>query len=71
MKPTAKFWVLAVLVPFVFLGAWQAHANDNVRKSKLVDRQISRSRTYLIRNARIFIGDGRVIENGAVTFAKG
>jgi len=71
MKPTAKFWVLAVLVPFVFLGAWQAHANDNVRKSKLVDRQISRSRTYLIRNARIFIGDGRVIENGAVLVKNG
>jgi imidazolonepropionase-like amidohydrolase/ABC-type multidrug transport system permease subunit len=71
MKPTAKFWVLAVLVPFVFLGAWQAHANDNVRKSKLIDREISRNRTYLVRNARIFVGDGRVIENGAVLVKNG
>ncbi len=71
MRPTAKLWILAVLVPFAVVGAWQAHAQDNVRKSKLVDRQISRTRTYLIRNARIFIGDGRVIENGGVLVKNG
>lgn len=71
MKPSAKFWVLAVLLPFVALGAWQAHASDNLRKSKIVDREMSRNRTYLIRNARIFIGDGRVIENGGVLVKNG
>ena len=66
MRPAAKLWVLAVLLPFVLLGTWQAYAKDNVRKTKVLDREMSRSRTVLIRNARIFIGDGRVIENGAV-----
>ena len=32
MRPSAKLWLLAVLVPFVFLGTWQAHAKDDVRK---------------------------------------
>ncbi len=71
VKATAKLWILAVLVPFMVIGVWQAHAKDNVRKSKLVDREISRTRTYLIRNARIFVGDGRVIENGAVLVKNG
>ena len=71
MRPTAKLWVLAVLVPFALLGTWQAYAKEDVRKSKIVDRELSRSRSYLIRNARIFVGDGRVIENGAVLVRNG
>jgi imidazolonepropionase-like amidohydrolase/ABC-type multidrug transport system permease subunit len=71
MKPSAKLWLVAVLIPFVALGGWQVHANDDVRKSKIVDRELSRGRTWLIRNARIFIGDGRVIENGAVLVKNG
>ena len=71
MRPTAKLWLLAVLVPFALLGTWQAYAKDDVRKSTIVDRQLSRGRTHLIRNARIFIGDGRVIENGAVLVKNG
>jgi imidazolonepropionase-like amidohydrolase/ABC-type multidrug transport system permease subunit len=71
MKPSAKLWVVAVLVPFVLLGTYQANAKEDVRKSKIIDRELSRSRSYLIRNARIFIGDGRVIENGAVLVKNG
>ena len=71
IRPAAKLWVLAVLLPFAVLGAWQTHAKDNVRKTKVLDRQLSRTRTFLIRNARIFIGDGRVIENGAVLVKNG
>jgi len=71
MKPSAKLWLVAVVMPFVLLGAWQANAKDDVRKSKIIDRQLSRSRSYLLRNARIFVGDGRVIENGAVLVKDG
>ncbi len=71
IKPASKLWVLAVLLPFVMVGAWQAHAKDNIRKTAIVGREISRSRTLLIRNARIFVGDGRVIENGAVLVRNG
>jgi imidazolonepropionase-like amidohydrolase/ABC-type multidrug transport system permease subunit len=71
MRPAAKLWVLAVLLPFVFLGTWQAYAKDNVRKTKILARQLDRLETALIRNARIVIGDGRVIENGAVLVRDG
>ena len=70
MRPAAKLWVLAVLLPFVLLGTWQAHAKDNVRKEKIIGRDFARSRTVLIRNARIFTGD-KVIENGAVLVKQG
>ena len=71
MRPSARFWVLAVLLPFVLLGSWQAYAKDNIRKIKMLDRESSRTRTMLIRNARIFIGNGKVIENGAVLVKSG
>jgi imidazolonepropionase-like amidohydrolase/ABC-type multidrug transport system permease subunit len=71
IRPAAKMWVLAVLMPFALLGSWQAHAKDNVRKTKVLDRQLDRSRTMLIKNARIFVGDGRVIESGAVLVKSG
>jgi imidazolonepropionase-like amidohydrolase/ABC-type multidrug transport system permease subunit len=70
-RPAAKLWVVAVLVPFLLLGSWQAYAKDNIRKIKVLDRESSRSRTILIRNARVFIGDGKVIENGAVLVKNG
>jgi len=71
IKPVARLWLLAVLLPFIVLGTWQAHSKANAAESKIVDRDLSRSRTRLIRNARIFIGDGRVIENGAVLVKAG
>ncbi len=71
IKATAKLWILAVLVPFFVLGVYQAYSNENVEKAKLVDRQGSRDRNRLIMNARIFIGDGKVIESGSVLIKHG
>jgi imidazolonepropionase-like amidohydrolase/ABC-type multidrug transport system permease subunit len=71
MRPASKFWVLAVLLPFVVLGGYQAYAKDNVRKTKVLARQMDRLDTSLIRNARIVIGNGKVIENGAVLVKDG
>lgn len=71
IRPAAKLWLLAVLFPFILLGSWQAHAKDNAVKAKVLDRDLKRSRTRLIRNARIFVGDGRVIENGALLVKDG
>ncbi len=71
MRPAAKLWVLAVMLPFVLLGGWQAYAKDNISKTKIIGRDLARSRTALIRNARIFVGDGKVIENGAVLVRAG
>src|ERR1700744_2738058 len=66
MRPAAKLWLGAVLLPFVLLGTWQARTKENVAKTRVLSRELARSRTSLIRNARIFVGDGRVIENGAI-----
>jgi imidazolonepropionase-like amidohydrolase/ABC-type multidrug transport system permease subunit len=66
IRNSAKLWLAAVLAPFVCLGLWQMHTNSNVEKTKLLQRQLNRSETFLIRGARIFVGDGTVIENGAV-----
>ncbi len=71
MRPAAKLWLVAVLLPFVLLGTWQARTKENVAKTRVLSRELARSRTSLIRNARIFIGDGRVIENGAILIKAG
>jgi len=62
----AKLWLLAVLAPFFLLGTYQAYTKTDVTKARVLNRDILRDRNVLIRNVRIFIGDGRVIESGAV-----
>lgn len=71
LRPAAKFWILAVLIPFVALGAWDMKSKENVTKSKILERDLMRSRTRLFRNARIIVGNGKVIENGAVLVKNG
>jgi imidazolonepropionase-like amidohydrolase/ABC-type multidrug transport system permease subunit len=66
IKNSAKLWLAAVMAPFVVLGVWQMHTHTGVERSKILNRQLARSDTFLIRGARIFIGDGKVIENGSV-----
>ena len=66
LRPTAKFWLLAVLGPFFVLGAWQMHAKTNIAKAKVLGRDVQRSRTFLIHDARLFLGDGTVIDQGSV-----
>ena len=70
IRPAAKAWVLAVLMPFFLLGAYQAYSRDNVRKTRTLARDLRRSRTVLLRNARIFTGR-KVIETGAVLVKDG
>ena len=66
IRASAKLWLLAVLMPFVCLGLWQMHARTGIAKTKVLNRQLARGDTFLIRGARIFVGDGKVIENGSV-----
>lgn len=67
----AKLWVAGALAPFVLIGIYQAYTKDNVAKAKVLDREITRNRTMLFKDARIFVGDGTVIENGAVLVRNG
>jgi imidazolonepropionase-like amidohydrolase/ABC-type multidrug transport system permease subunit len=71
VRPAAKLWVVAVLVPFFVLGGIQAFTKDNVEKAKIAERETRRSRTRLLRNARIFTGDGRVVESGSLLIKGG
>ncbi len=71
LRPAAKFWLLAVLGPFIVLGAWQMHAKTNIAKAKVLGRDVQRSRTALIRDARLFLGDGTVIDQGSVLIKDG
>ncbi|MDQ2777256.1 MAG: amidohydrolase family protein [Acidobacteriota bacterium] len=67
----AKLWILVVLAPFLILGVIQASTKQNIGKQKILMRQASRNRSILFQNARIFIGDGNVIEHGAVLIKGG
>jgi imidazolonepropionase-like amidohydrolase/ABC-type multidrug transport system permease subunit len=71
IKGSAKLWVGVVLAPFLVMGIWQAYTKENARTNKLLDRQIARRGTILITGARIIVGDGKVIEYGAVLVRNG
>lgn len=71
LPPRAKAWVLAVLAPFFVIGAWNLQSKENLLKSKALDRELARKQNVLIRNARIFTGNGEVIETGGVLVRSG
>ncbi len=71
LKPTAKLWVAGVLVPFVALGIYQFRTEEQLVKNRKLWRDLQRDDSFLIRNARIFVGDGRIIESGAVLVRHG
>ncbi|MFL6541970.1 MAG: amidohydrolase family protein [Chthoniobacterales bacterium] len=71
LRPAAKLWVVAVLLPFFILGAYQAHSRQELTKARILARDVRRGRSWLIQNTRIFVGDGKVIENGAVLVRQG
>ena len=66
LRASAKLWVLVVLLPFLLLGAYQAWSQHDLVKARILARDLRRGQSWLIQNARIFVGDGRVIESGAV-----
>jgi imidazolonepropionase-like amidohydrolase len=71
LRPSAKLWVVAVLLPFFLLGIYQAWSRQDLTKSKILAREVRRGRSWLIQNARVFVGNGKVIENGAVLVREG
>src|SRR5262249_51351555 len=71
LKPAAKLWVAGVLLPFVGLGLYQVRTDDQIVKNRMLWRRLQRDDSFLIRNARIFVGDGRVVETGAVLVRHG
>ena len=71
LRASAKLWVLVVLLPFLFLGAYQAWSRHDLVKAHILARGLLRGNSWLIQNARIFVGNGKVIESGAVLVRQG
>ncbi|MGI9087490.1 MAG: amidohydrolase family protein [Chthoniobacterales bacterium] len=71
LRPAAKLWVVAVFIPFLLLGVYQAWSREDLVKAKILARDVRRGRSWLIQNARIFVGDGKVIESGSVLVRRG
>jgi imidazolonepropionase-like amidohydrolase/ABC-type multidrug transport system permease subunit len=71
VKATAKLWLVAALLPFVLLGVYQAYSKESLNKQKILARDLRRNHTYLIRDVRVFVGDGQVIEAGSVLIKDG
>jgi imidazolonepropionase-like amidohydrolase/ABC-type polysaccharide/polyol phosphate export permease len=67
----AKLWLVAVMLPFFLMGAYQARSDKNLRQVKIAARRLERGQARLFQNARIFVGDGNVIQNGAVLVRDG
>jgi len=71
LRPAAKLWVLVVLLPFFLLGGYQVWSRQELTKSKIIERDLRRGHNWLIQNARIFVGNGKVIESGSVLLKQG
>src|SRR5882762_7242704 len=71
LKPSAKLWVLVVLLPFFLLGGYQAYSRQELTKARIIERDLRRGHNWLIRNARIFVGNGTVIESGSILIKEG
>lgn len=67
----SKLWIAGVLAPFFIMGVYQARTKENIQTAKILSRQAARGRTILFQHARIFVGNGTVITNGAVLIRQG
>ena len=71
LPPRNKLWVLAVMAPFLVMGGYRAYSREHIAVNKAMFRDMLRTDQFLIRNARVFVGDGKVIENGSVLVRAG
>ena len=67
----AKLWIVAVLAPFLLLGVYQARTRQNIAKDKILARNAERNGSVLLQNVKVFVGNGTVIERGAVLIRGG
>jgi ABC-type polysaccharide/polyol phosphate export permease len=71
VKGRDKLWVAVALLPFLMAGGWQAYSRTNIARTKMLAREKARSMSWLIQDARLFVGDGTVIENGSLLIRGG
>ena len=66
IAPRNRVWVVAVLAPFLIMGCWRSYTREHIGQNVALFRDLQRSGTLLIRNTRVFLGDGMVKENASV-----
>lgn len=71
LRNSAKLWVLAALAPFLLLGIYQSWSRQDLAKAKILARDMERGKTWLITNARVFVGNGKVIESASILIKGG
>jgi imidazolonepropionase-like amidohydrolase/ABC-type multidrug transport system permease subunit len=68
---SSKVWVAAVLAPFLILGAWENYGGTDKVRQSIAYRQLARSNSFRIHDARVFAGDGMVLERADVYVKNG
>jgi len=71
IAPRNKLWVVAVLGPFLVMGCVRGYTKEHLGVNQGFYRDMERAGSFLIRDARIFTGDGKVIEQGSVLVRNG
>jgi imidazolonepropionase-like amidohydrolase/ABC-type multidrug transport system permease subunit len=71
LRPAAKLWVAGVLLPFVGLGVYQLRTSDQIVKNRVLWRQLQRDDAFVIKGAKVFVGDGSVMESASVLVRHG
>lgn len=66
LKRGKKLWVIAVLGPFLAMGCYRSYSREHIGQNQAMFRDLERAGTFLIRNTRLIVGDGEVIETGSV-----
>lgn len=71
VKGSAKLWVAVALLPFLLIGGWQAWSKTNLTRTRILAREKARSVSWLIQDARLFVGDGTVVDHGSLLIRDG
>ena len=71
IKASAKAWILVVMLPFIAMGVHESITQDSIAKTKTISRDIRRKHNWLIKDVRVFVGDGTVIERASVLIKEG
>jgi imidazolonepropionase-like amidohydrolase/ABC-type multidrug transport system permease subunit len=66
IAPRNRLWVAGVLAPFLIMGCWRSYNKEHIGQNQAIMRDLQRSGSFIIRNTRVFLGDGTVKENASV-----
>jgi ABC-type multidrug transport system permease subunit len=71
MRTSAKLWLAAVVLPSLLLGGYQTATRQQITKTRVLYRDMMRKQNVLVRNARIYTGNGAGARFVIQTFVAG